>query len=306
MRKIRVATRSSSLATIQAQIVIDALKKRSHDINFEIVEIKSKGDIDKKSPLWKLSDSGFFTAAIEKSLRENKADIAIHSFKDLPIESADDIMIGACLDRKFSQDCVIYERKINSINDLPKGGRIGTSSLRRKAQILRLRPDLNCIPIRGNVPTRLGHFENGIVDAVVLAAASLHRLGLSDKISFYLDPVEFVPAAAQGAIAVQAKKNDDILKLLSEIDDKNSRITCEAERLVLHKIGAGCRAPAGVFARILENDIIIYAFASDENGQRTINLQKQGPVKSYKELAQDLADELLEKGTAELLKNVEI
>lgn len=211
MSRIRIATRSSSLAIIQSQIVVEAIKKRRHDINFEIVEIKSKGDIDKKNPLWKMSarlsspksDTGLFTSAVENAVRENKADIAVHSFKDLPIESSDNIVIAACLDRKFCQDCLIYKHKINSLDDLPKGAKIGTSSLRRKAQLLHKRPDLACISIRGNVPTRVSQVEKGLFDGIVLAYAGIKKLGLAEKVSLCFDPIYFIPAPAQGAIAVQ-------------------------------------------------------------------------------------------------------
>ncbi len=307
MSRIRIATRSSSLAIIQTQIVVQAVKKLRHDINFEIVEIKSKGDIDKKNPLWKMSDSGFFTAAVEDAVRQGNADVAVHSFKDLPIESADGVLIAACLDRRFCQDCLIYKHKMNSLDDLPKGAKIGTSSLRRKAQLLRKRPDLDCVPIRGNVPTRISQVEKGQFDATILAYAGLKRLGLTDKISLSLDPAEFVPAPAQGAIAVQARKNDnEILNLLSEIDDKNSRIACESERLVLHNLKAGCHAPAGVYAQITGDDIIIYAFVSNENGSEFISLKKQGETESAQKLAKIISDELLKKGAAELLKNAQI
>lgn len=304
MKKLRIATRSSALAIIQSQIVVEALKEHNPGISFEIVEIKSEGDIDKKKPLWKLSGTGFFTAAVEDALRKNKADIAVHSFKDLPVEPPDDIVIAACLDRRFCQDCFICSRKIKSLDDLPKGAKIGTSSLRRKAQLLHERPDLKCVPIRGNVPTRISQVEKGQFDGTVLAYAGIERLGLTEKVSLCFSPAKFVPAPAQGAIAVQAgKNNEEILKLLAEIDDKASRITSDTERLVLHKIKAGCHAPAGVFAQISDSDIIIYAFVSDENGREFIKCRKQGPVKSAHKVAENLADELLKAGAAELLKN---
>ena len=304
MNKLRIATRSSSLALIQTQIFIEAVKKQKEDIDFEIVEIKSKGDIDKKKPLWELSETGFFTTAIENALRENKADIAVHSFKDLPIEKTEGLTVAAVLDRKYCQDCLVCNKKVKMIKDLPKGARIGTSSLRRKAQLLHQRPDLKCELIRGNVPTRISQVENGQFDATVLAYAGVERLGLAGKVSIMFDPAEFIPAPAQGAIAVQAKADDNkILKLLAEFDDKPSRITSDTERLVWHIIGAGCHAPAGVFARIDGDDITVYAFVSDPDGRKMINRRAQGQVKSAHKVAKDLANELLEAGATELLKN---
>jgi hydroxymethylbilane synthase len=304
MSKLRIATRSSSLALIQTQIVVEAIENKKPGIYFEIIEIKSQGDIDKKKPLWKLSETGFFTAAVENALREDKADIAVHSYKDLPIQLANDIVVAAVLDRKFSQDCLVCSRKLKSLKDLPKGAKIGTSSLRRKAQLLSQRPDLKCETIRGNVPTRISQVEKGQFDAVVLAYAGIDRLGLTEKVSLVFDPAEFIPAPAQGAIAVQTRVDDkDTLKLLAEIDDKISRITSDTERLVLHKIKAGCHAPAGVFAQISGENIAVYAFVSDENGRKFINRKKQGTLKSARKIAENLADELLKAGAGKLLKN---
>jgi hydroxymethylbilane synthase len=304
MKILRIATRASTLAIAQAQIVVGAMKRQNPDISFEIVEIKSKGDIDIKKPLWKLSETGFFTAAVEDALCEGKADIAVHSYKDLPIGESNGLVVAAVLDRRFCQDCLVCGGKIESLDDLPKGAKIGTSSLRRKVQLLHERPDLKCEPIRGNVPTRISQVEKGRFDGTVLAYAGVERLGLTKKISFSFDPVKFIPTPAQGAIAVQARVDDnEILKLLTGIDDKVSRTTADAERLVLHEIGAGCHAPAGVFAQIAGSNIIIYAFVANENGTEFINRKKQGPVNSAQKIATELANELLKAGAAELLKN---
>ena len=304
MERIRIATRSSSLALIQAQIVVEAISKYRHDIDFEIVEIKSQGDIDRKKPLWKLSETGIFSAAIEEALHEKQADIAVHSYKDLPILQTNGFVVGAVLDRRFCQDCLICQNKIASLDNLPQGAKIGTSSLRRKAQLLHIRPDLKCETIRGNVHTRINQVEKGEFDAAVLAYAGLERLELTGKISFAFNPIEFIPSPAQGALAVQAGANDhEILKLLSAIDDKGSRITSDTERLVLHKIKAGCHAPAGVYAKINGGDIDVYAFVADEDGKKMINKKIRGQVKFANKAAEEMANELLKSGAAELLKN---
>jgi hydroxymethylbilane synthase len=283
---------------------VEAITKRNPKIDFEIIEIKSHGDIDKKKPLWKLSEAGFFTSAIEDSLRQKQADIAVHSYKDLPIEAANGFVIGAVLDRRFCQDCLICGKKIKTLDELPNGAKVGTSSLRRKAQLLTFRPDLRCEPIRGNVHTRINQVEKGEFDATVLAYAGIERLELTDKVSFDFKPVEFLPSPAQGALAVQARANDhEVLKLLSTIDDKNSRISSDTERLVLHKIGAGCHAPAGVYAKIDGEFIELYAFVSDESGKNVIRKKIKGQLNAAKELAEEMASELLKSGAAELLKN---
>ena len=301
---IRIATRSSSLALIQTQTVVEAISKRNRKTEFEIIEIKSQGDIDKKKPLWKLSEAGFFTSAIEAALRENQADIAVHSYKDLPIEAANGLVVGAVLDRRYCQDCLICKNKIKSLDELPKGGKVGTSSLRRKAQLLSFRPDLRCEPIRGNVHTRINQVEKGEFDATVLAYAGIERLELTDTVSFEFKPTEFLPSPAQGALAVQARANDhEVLKLLSAIDDAKSRVSSDTERLVLHKIKAGCHTPVGVYAKIEGEFLEIYAFVADENGKNVIRKKIKGQLKAAVKLADEMASELLKSGAAELLKN---
>lgn len=304
IHKLRIATRSSNLALIQTRIVVEAVRKHCPSVEFEIVEIKSRGDIDKKQPLWKLSETGFFTAAIEDAMRQNKADIAVHSYKDLPIGGSSDLTVAAVTDRRFCQDCLVAGRDIKSLNDLPKGAKIGTSSLRRRAQVLKLRPDIICAPVRGNVPTRIHRVEKGEYDAAVLAYAGIERLNLTEKISICFDPTEFVPAPAQGAIAVQTRASDaEVKKIVAAIDDERSRISCDTERLVLYHIKAGCHTPAGVFAKISENDMIVYAFVSDIQGKDFIRHQLHGPIAEAKKIAKDLAERLLAAGASELLNN---
>jgi hydroxymethylbilane synthase len=163
---------------------------------------------------------------------------------------------------------------------------------------------LKCDSVRGNVPTRINLVEEGRFDGVILAYAGIERLGLAEKISLCFEPAEFIPAPAQGAIAVQARAGDSgIRRLLAAIDDRESRITSDTERLVLHYLKAGCHAPAGVFAQVAGEDIVIHAFVSAENGRKFIKRQLRGPVKSAEKVAQDLANELLKAGAAELLKN---
>jgi hydroxymethylbilane synthase len=302
VKLIRIATRSSSLALIQTQIVVEAITKHNPNIDFEIVEIKSQGDMDRKKPLWKISETGFFTSAIEDALRENRADLAVHSFKDLPILQTNGFAIGAVLDRRFCHDCLIYKNKISSLDNLPKGAKIGTSSLRRKAQLLAMRPDLICEPIRGNVHTRINQVEKGQFDATVLAYAGLERLELTEKVSYNFEATEFIPSPAQGALAVETRANDhEVLKLLAGIDDKISRISCETERLVLHKIKAGCHAPAGVYAKINKNEMELFAFVGLENGKNMIKIKMNGSVKDWQKIADNMAIELLKSGAGELL-----
>ena len=220
-----VASRGSKLAVIQSESVIKALSQLYPDIKFELKLITTEGDKDKRTALWDLKSSGFFTSQVEDSLISSNADLAIHSFKDLPTEMPEQLIVAAVCKREFPEDCLVAAEKISSINELPLSAKIGTSSLRRAVQVKRLRSDLQPMPIRGNVPTRVRLVKEGKFDAVILARAGLERLGMANEISVCFEPQEFIPAPAQGALAVQTRATDSELnKLVSGIDDRISRL----------------------------------------------------------------------------------
>ncbi len=302
---LTAATRGGKLAVAQTEIVLSALKKIHPDIKIGIKKITTSGDRDKTTTLWKLEESGFFTSQLEDVLLAGDADFAVHSFKDLPAQGRSGFAVVAVLDRKFPEDCLLAAQKISSIGQLPTRSRIGTSSLRRMVQIKRLRSDCQVLPIRGNVTTRLRKLAEGQFDAIILARAGLERLNSADKISLVLEPAEFVPAPAQGALAVQTRADDKALaELVSAVDDKNARTTCLAERRILEITGAGCHAPAGAFARIAGDDIIIEAFISDLEGKNFIKRRIEGPIADALNLADKLADDLLVAGGQEILKSI--
>jgi hydroxymethylbilane synthase len=302
-----VATRGGSLAMAQTQIVVSALQKIHPNIDIRIKKIASEGDKDRRTTLWELKSTGFFTSRLEDTLLANeadppkgevspKADIAVHSFKDLPTAIREGLTIAAVLDRKSPEDCLVSAKPIKSIDELPNAAKVGTSSLRRTIQLKRLRGDLKCVPIRGNVTTRLKKLECGEFDAIVLARAGLERLGLCDKISIVFDPTKFIPAPAQGALAVQIRADDkETEKIVSRLDDKNARVTTTTERLVFAALGCGCHAPAGVFAKINGEQITISGCFSDPEGQNFVQSTISGPVTDSENLAQLLADKLLRK-----------
>ena len=245
--RIRVATRGGKLAIAQTELVISALKKVSPDINPVINQIKTTGDKDRSTILWTLKGSGFFTSQLEKSLLADEADIAVHSFKDLPTTQPDGLCIAAVCLRNFPEDCLLCASPAKSIDELRAGSRVGTSSLRRKAQIRRLRTDLDVAPIRGNVRTRVRKVESGEYDAVVLARAGLERIGLEEKITTIFDPTDFLPAPAQGALAVQVRTKDRrIRQLVEKIDDHRIHLHCRAERHIL--ISTGCGQAVGPYS----------------------------------------------------------
>lgn len=306
MKVLTVATRPGRLAIAQTRIVISALEREYPDIQIKIKKVTSRGDRDRRTALWNLKSTGFFTSQVEDALLAGEADFAVHSFKDLPTAQRDGLTIAAVCDRQFPQDCLIASDVVSSIEQLPDSAKIGTSSLRRAAQLRRLRADLQPAPIRGNVQTRLKKLDEGEFDAVILARAGLERLGLGQRISLVFDPAEFIPAAAQGALAVQTRSDDEQLrKQVSAIDDEKLRTITSAERQVLVTMQCGCHAPVGAFAKIVADDIEICAFISDLQGQNFIRRQLTGPDENAGQLAEQIANELLEAGGREILTSLE-
>lgn len=305
MKVLTVATRGGVLAVAQTQIVVDTLQKVHPGIQIEIKTIITKGDRDRHTALWNLKEAGFFTSKVEDALLAGQADFAVHSFKDLPTQQRDGLTIAAVCDRQFAEDCLISTSRVESIEQLPSQAKVSTSSLRRAAQLRRLRPDIEPIPVRGNVQTRLRKLDKGEFDAIILARAGIERLGLGEKISFVFDPAEFVPAPAQGALAVQTRADDIATnKLIAAIDDKRARTTTFAERKVLTTLKCGCHAPVGAFAEITEGDIKIHAFISDLLGRNFITRQITGLTANTDTLAEKLANELLSSGGKKILQNI--
>ncbi|MGA2092206.1 MAG: hydroxymethylbilane synthase [Sedimentisphaerales bacterium] len=312
-----VATRDGALAVTQTGLVVSAIRKIYPDIDIRIKKITSQGDKDRRTTLWELKSTGFFTTALEDALLAGqadppkgevspKADIAVHSFKDLPTAIREGLVIGAVLKREFPEDCLVSAAsplrglrreggaaRIKSLDELPKGAKVGTSSLRRTVQLKRLRGDLECLPIRGNVNTRLRKLEKGDFDAIVLARAGLERLGLSDKISIVFDPTRFIPSPAQGALAVEIRADDTETKqIVSKLDDKNTRIETEAERLVFSSLECGCHAPAGAFAQVRNSEITVSAFYCEPDGKNYANDTLSGPANDYETIARALAEKI--------------
>lgn len=296
-KELIVATRAGSLAIAQTQIVVSAIKKFFPDIGIDVKKIISEGDKDRRTTLWELKSTGFFTSQLEDALLEGQADIAVHSFKDLPTTIREGLAIGAVLKREFPEDCLVSASRIKTIDELPEGAKVGTSSLRRTVQLKRLRGDLKCLPVRGNVNTRLKKLEEGQFDAIVLARAGLERLGLADKISIMFDPAKFIPAPAQGALAVEIRADDNEAgQIVSKLDDKNTRIETSAERLVFSALECGCHAPAGAFARVGSSDITATAFYCEPDGKNYAENILAGPIGDYESIARALAAKINPRG----------
>ena len=307
MRKLlTVATRGGKLAIAQTGIVISALKKIYPALQIETKKITTTGDRDRRTALWNLRDSGFFTSQVEDALLTSDADFAVHSFKDLPARPREGLTIAAVCERQFAEDCLIATDPADSIEQLRASAKIGTSSLRRAAQLKHLREDLEPTSIRGNVLTRVRRLEEGKFDAIILARAGIERLGLAKKISFCFDTEQFIPAPAQGALAVQTRTDDIVTtRLVAALNDKNASTLTFAERQVLVTMQCGCHTPVGAFAKIDGDDMEITAFISDLQGQNFIRRRIKGPAAQAGKLAEQLANQLLHAGGTEILDDLQ-
>ena len=305
MRPLRIASRASKLALIQTNQVLKLIENICPDIESSITEVSTKGDRDKSDFLYKAESIGFFTSELENALLDGRADLAVHSFKDLPTLLTPGLAIAAVPKRESAADALVASEKVSSIEDLPVGVTIGTSSLRRIAQLHLLRNDINCVPLRGNVETRVRKVMDGQVDAIVVACAGLNRLGLVEKNSVVLSPKEFIPAPAQGALAVQIRADDsELAELVMQIDDKNSRIAAETERCVLEAVHGGCSIPLGVYSQIHDDTITIDAIICDLNGKKHVRRSTTSPIDQAKINAKNLAQQLLDDGGKEILDQI--
>ncbi len=305
MRNLRIASRGSKLALVQSNYIRDLLENLSDGLEISIVKISTKGDRDKSDFLYKTDSMGFFTSEVENALLDGKADIAVHSHKDLPTAITKGLIVAAIPQRESVADALIASSEVSSIAALPTGATVGTSSLRRIAQLRRLRSDIKCVPLRGNVETRISKVATGQVDAAIIACAGLNRLGLSDKISAVLSPKEFLPAPAQGALAVQIRDDDnELLALVSKLDDKNTRIAVEAERCVLSSMHGGCSIPLGVYSQISNDSLTINAVISELDGGKYIERSARSQIDKANKCAKELAQELLNSGGREILEQI--
>ncbi len=306
MELLTVATRRGELAIAQTQFIIASLKAKHPDVEIRIQEITTAGDRDRGTALWNLKDTGFFTSFLEEALLAGAADFAVHSFKDLPTREREGLAVTAICDRKWPEDCLLAKQPLGSIDELPRSARVGTSSLRRAAQLRHLRPDLEVVPLRGNVQTRIRKLHTTDLDAIVLARAGLERLGLTGEISVIFDPRRFIPAPAQGALAVQTRSDDErTVGVVRSIDDEASRAVAQAERQVLVTMKCGCHAPVGAYARCRHGVVEIHAFIADVQGRNMLSTHIEGPASRGRQLGERIAAELLDAGGREILRELE-
>ncbi|GAA0230782.1 hydroxymethylbilane synthase [Cryptosporangium japonicum] len=268
-RALRLGTRASKLALAQSGDVAEALTEATGRA-VELVHISTEGDRDRTTPLTQIGGTGVFVSALRDALLAGQIDIAVHSYKDLPTAPANGLTIAAVPVREDSRDALIARDGL-TLDKLPPGARIGTGAPRRIAQILAARPDVQCVPIRGNVDTRLGKVTSGELDAVVLAVAGLARLGRADEITEALDPDVLVPAPAQGALAVECRSDDpDLVELLGSLEDAGARAEVIAERSLLAALEAGCSAPVAAWATYSATEFILRARVASLDGTKVL------------------------------------
>ena len=300
-RKIIVGTRGSDLALWQAKFVKEQLESHFPERQFEIRIIATTGDQILDVALSKIGDKGLFTRQIENELAGGRIDLAVHSLKDLQTEQPDGLIIGAVCLREVPNDAFI-SKKAASIEELPKGAKVATGSLRRRSQLLHYRPDLEIVEIRGNVPTRLRKFDESDLDGLILACAGLHRLGLGKRVTQVIPSEIMLPAVGQGAVAVEARADDaEVLELCAKLDDKTTRICVTAERSFLRRLEGGCQVPIGAQAEIKNGELILEGLVGSLDGSVVYRERLVGEGNEAETLGRTLAETLVEKGAAKLL-----
>jgi hydroxymethylbilane synthase len=298
MRRFVAGSRGSKLALTQTENIINRL-----DGDVEIRKISTRGDKIHDVALAKVEGKGFFTKEIDDALLGGEVDFAVHSFKDVPTELPDGLMIAAVPERDSPLDALVGQYK--SLEDLPLNAKVGTSSLRRRAEVLHARPDVVVEDLRGNLDTRLKKLEEGLYDAVIVAEAGLRRLGYDDFSP--MDPDGFIPAACQGALAVTARKDDDEMSgVLAPLEHHPTRSACEGERLFLSSLGGGCQVPAGVYTTLGEkaNSFSISGFISSLDGRLFLRAEETGSLENSGDISVKLARKLLNSGGEEILADI--
>jgi len=306
---LRIGTRASALALWQARHVAALIGARPGAPHVELVEIATTGDALSEVPLWQTGGRAFFTREIDRAVITGRVDLAVHSLKDMATQLEPGIALAATLARGDPRDALVSAGGAR-LAMLPRGARIGTSSLRRRAFLARLRPDATLLDLRGNVPTRIERLERGDYDAIVLAAAGLERLGLARHVSEYLEPEQFPPAVSQGVIGVCARSDDAAtLALLATHDDPAARLAASAERALLRRLEGGCQVPLGALARLAGGTLTLAAGVCALDGSRLLSAHGSASgaggraplLAEAQALGERIADELLARGAGALM-----
>ena len=301
MNKVTIATRGSTLALWQAEHIKKRLQDTHAGLEVELLILKTKGDIILDVPLAKVGGKGLFVKEIEEALLDKRADIAVHSMKDVPMLLPAGLILGAIPKREVLSD-LFLSKEYKSLDELPKGATLGTSSLRRQAQVLSLRPDLNITFLRGNVETRLRKMMEGQYDAIILASAGIKRLGLSAPYEMELAPPQFLPAVGQGALGIEIRADDKkIADLVSFLNHEETRVCVEAERAFLSALDGGCQVPIAGIAKLNGNKLSLEGLVAEPDASIILRDRLEGDAKDNIQLGKNLAQKLLASGAKEIL-----
>jgi len=304
IEKITIGTRGSQLALWQTNWVKAEIEKRYPAIKVDVEIISTKGDrvLDQSLPKLGEQGKGLFTKELEDALFDHRVNLAVHSLKDLPTELPAGLHIGAICEREDVRDALVAGRAIRSFAALPQRARVGTSSLRRQSQLLAARPDLVIEPVRGNVDTRLRKLDEEQYDALVLAAAGLHRLGHSNRITEHLDEDLMLPAVGQGALAIETRENDtETAEIIRSLNHEPTKLACKAERAFLKGLGGGCLVPIAANARILGGVLSLKGMVSRPDGSEAMREQETGPSNDAESIGARLAEKMLAAGASRIL-----
>jgi len=298
---IRIATRKSALAVWQAEHVADILRKLPSVSAVDLLLLSTRGDEILDKSLQLIGGKGIFIKELEVAILEGQADIAVHSMKDVPADLPDGFCIAAVLERANPFDALV-SNTVKSLDELPNGARIGSSSLRRQSQLLALRPDLCVEPVRGNVNTRLQKLDDGQFEAIMLACAGLERLGMASRISAQLDPQDMLPASAQGVVGIECRSDrTDLRDLLAGIEHAETLQTTLAERAVTQCLQATCHSPLASYATLDSGSLTLHSLAANPDGSTIIRETIEGAATSAADLGRELGERMLGLGAADLL-----
>lgn len=303
---IIIGSRGSKLALWQAEWVATQLRTQHPQLEVRIEIIKTSGDVLKDAPLTVIGGKGVFTKELEEALLDGRIDLAVHSLKDLPTILPDRLTIAAITEREDTRDALVLSKNLTlatpSLNNLPDRAIVGTSSLRRLTQLKHIRSDINIKELRGNVDTRLRKLDAGDYDAVILASAGLRRLGLAERISAAIPTEEMLPAVGQGALAIETRSDNSFaLKLLAPLEHQPTRAACTAERALLRSLGGGCQLPIAGHAVVAETRLRLEGLVADQSGEMIIRDALEGVAADAREIGEELAKRLLQRGAESLL-----
>ncbi len=301
---VTIATRGSKLALWQANHIKSLLEGKHPGLSVELLVLKTQGDKILDVPLAKVGGKGLFVKEIEEALADGRADLAVHSMKDVPVERHPGLTLGAVPEREDLADMLLGVR-YGSLEELPQGAVVGTSSLRRQAQLLGLRPDLSIRMLRGNLDTRVGKLLEGQFDAIVVAAAGLNRLGLGAPKGVRLAPPDFLPAVAQGALGLEYRADDArMAELTAFLNHPDTRDAVEAERAFLARLEGGCQVPIAAWGRVSGGDVSLTGLVADPEGREVFRVESSAPRAQAVELGRQVADKVLEAGGGRILREV--